>query len=379
MFIIWKGNGILLPIFGFLGAVAGSGVYLALAAKNGTYDGGIATRAMLIGVIAGTWVYIGLIGKTKVRLEVDPQTGAQTMRKVSPSLYFFPVKGWAISVTMMCVAAMFFDLEVDKPSLFDEFSGSAASGGGERSFEAAESWIGRLQGDAEDGNSDQARVLARQFSQSVRGFRNAAVEGGSDRSGSEFRTYCYLNQKTCAFLVRVPGLRKFSADAKDLLHTGAWQAAVSVCEYLDTPPEEIGVGVRGIVLYSGVMVGDANRSRPDVLRKEKALHRFFEGDAKRELHRDLESEHAPEPPEPLPPRVVRSLPTEIRTWTAADGRPLEASLTGFTNDDPPKAMFERVDGKAFAIGLAQFSPASRQEIIAYAPKDSARSSTEKKR
>jgi hypothetical protein len=238
---------------------------------------------------------------------------------------------------------------------------NAARGDGERAFRSAESWLGQLSGEPTAGNTPQAQRLAEQYSAAIETFRSMAIEGSTS---DDFRCYCFLGDKTCAFLVRVPRLRKFTDDAKHTIHAAAWRAAVNVCRDDGLSPRRIGVGVRGISLYSGVMVGSANLRMPDVGRDKDSLISFF---SKPKPDPNTIEPQPGDSPDEETETTHRQLPTVVRTWSAADGRPMEASLRGFTEDSPPRAIFERKDGKTFDIELERFSPASRQEIMSYLP------------
>ena len=92
---------------------------------------------------------------------------------------------------------------------------------------------------------------------SAREFGFSAQEKNSiSLSGDEFLTHCELHEKTCAFIVHVPGLRKFSREGKFALNDLGWVIAQNLlAETGFTEDGELAVGLKGIILYDDIRTG----------------------------------------------------------------------------------------------------------------------------
>ena len=111
------------------------------------------------------------------------------------------------------------------------------------------------------GNSDEARALAKEYSRSLKILRdNLFTKGGQTALGSlegDFLTYCQLNDDSSVFLIHVPELRKFTAEAKQSLADLAWMNAQSVLQAnTRRPPKTVVVGVKGLMFYDVILIGD---------------------------------------------------------------------------------------------------------------------------
>ena len=111
------------------------------------------------------------------------------------------------------------------------------------------------------GNDNDARALAMMYSKGLKTLRdNLFTEGGRTALASmegEFLTYCQLNEDSCVFLVHVPELRKFTSEARQVLAELAWMNAQStVRDNIRPLPKQIVVGVKGLVFYDVILVGD---------------------------------------------------------------------------------------------------------------------------
>jgi Domain of unknown function (DUF4190) len=109
------------------------------------------------------------------------------------------------------------------------------------------------------GNTPEAKALAEKYAQTMKSLREALFtkrkKKGFSLSGGNFVTYCELHEGRCAFVTHVPDYRNFDNDAKDSLAEIAWEAAqVTVSDTLDEG-DELGVGLKGVLVYGSVMVG----------------------------------------------------------------------------------------------------------------------------
>ncbi len=127
-------------------------------------------------------------------------------------------------------------------------------------FRAANRRIG-AQGTGDSGNTADASQLAVQLSKSVSVLRNLNFEQSKEKSfideNDPFRTYCDLRDDQCVFLIHVPELRRFGADAQKSLAQVTWLSAQGLLEKSGKGKSgmRLAVGLRGIAAYSCVLTG----------------------------------------------------------------------------------------------------------------------------
>ncbi|MCE9526500.1 MAG: DUF4190 domain-containing protein [Planctomycetales bacterium] len=146
------------------------------------------------------------------------------------------------------------------------------------------------------GNSPEAKVMAEKYAKTMKTLREAFFtkgKGGPSLSGGNFVTYCELHDGRCAFITHVPEYRKFEGDAKDSLAEIAWQAAqMTVADTLDEG-DELGVGLKGVLLYGKVMVGRVIIAGDE---KRGLDHESKSDEARLEPFFELEPEEMPKDP-----------------------------------------------------------------------------------
>jgi hypothetical protein len=169
------------------------------------------------------------------------------------------------------------------------FNNAAASAGDPaagRLSAAERKIISDSQGVAQ-GNSPEAIALADKYSKIMKSLREALFTEEQKRAVSltdgNFVTYCELRAGKCAFLVHVPSYRNFTDDAKESLAELAWMSAQKAVEGTLKEGDQLGVGLKGTLLYGSVMVGvvpkEGESSDPEDQGTEKdALLPFFEDD-----------------------------------------------------------------------------------------------------
>ena len=271
--IIWKGNAILLPLFACLGPVV-FGIPLGLAADF--IWPAASNYTIWISAILGIWTYIYFFGKGKEVAAVHPHTGQTITTRIKPSLYFIPVNVWAVILTLVIgfigFSASSGDLDRSvKESDADILSGKV------NSLDAADRLLG-IKG--EHGHGTGARELAEVFADGLRKIRSVTIEDKSKfkstSADADFITYCRITEDgKLLFLTRVPGLRKFTKEAKSSIGIAAWRLANSLAEKLEPQPNEIAVGVRGIVAYSEFLIGGIGESPRRVEGDSKTSVREF--------------------------------------------------------------------------------------------------------
>ncbi|MFN0020043.1 MAG: hypothetical protein ACKVP0_17425 [Pirellulaceae bacterium] len=164
------------------------------------------------------------------------------------------------------------------------------------------------------GNTPEAKALAEQYAQTMKTLREAFFtkgKGGPSLSGGNFVTYCELHDGRCAFVTHVPEYRKFEGDAKDSLAEIAWEAAqMTVADTLDEG-DELGVGLKGVVLYGKVMVGRVTIAGDE---KRGLDHESKSDEAKLEPFFELGADELPKDPpikldDPAKPAEVETVPS----------------------------------------------------------------------
>jgi Domain of unknown function (DUF4190) len=190
----------------------------------------------------------------------------------------------------------------------------AANPAKQRMDDAERQIIGNSDG-AAHGNSDEAIRLALKFGRTMKSLREEFFEadkkGAISLTGGNFVTYCELRPGKCVFLVHVPAYRKFTDDAKESLAELAWMTAQRTVAETLQEGDDLGVGMKGTLLYGSVMTGkvssgdDPKAGLVEEDTDDDRLIVFFEGDAE-EPPADTRPADAPpvdnQPAEePLPP------------------------------------------------------------------------------
>lgn len=416
--IIWSGHGILIALFGILGGVVGSMVGAFVANLLGKAESqGIVVPFTMGTAWLGVFLYSRAIAKTKTEVYVDPATGRQVVHKHKNvnTLFFIPPRGWTwivgIIAVQMSVGAWFTSGD-DRP----DYVGQAGGGTGTKLLKAAEAQVGNSNGTPYHGNTPEALQLAE-------GLNNSLQATMKSTSSVRFRTYCQISSYGIAYLVEVPSLRKYNKDSKEFLTRAARAYAVAVSNTAKVRPERVAVAVRGMILYESIEIikmpapGASPDGVPEYLNSGKdseILLPFFDPptplsapgapgvvaaatpapvatDAaaeapKTEASAAPEATPAPVPavapapapappaPAPAPPAPApvtteaQTLPTPMKTWKSADGRPLEASLVRFLPGEPLSGEFKRQDGTVHSIAITMFSEEDQKLLRGMAAK-----------
>ncbi len=112
------------------------------------------------------------------------------------------------------------------------------------------------------GNTASAKSMAAKLSAQLKQADSEMFEWKDGKkpklslSNEKFITHCFVTDTSCAFVVHVPGYRKYEDDAKTALAEIAWMIARSVGEESGLKPDtRLAVGLRGSLLYGAVMTG----------------------------------------------------------------------------------------------------------------------------
>ena len=420
--IIWKGHGILILVFGVIGSlVAGMAVSALFFATHWTWMARLMICAPFWGAAAAIWTYAKTMGKPTEQTLLDPTTRMPVIIRSSHSLFFIPPVPWAVIAAVMAVG-MSFSALIMPASTFED-KGTSSSGPGSSAFDAANRLITSDKGKEAYGNTPDAEKLAAEFAELVKLGRKMGVQAATKSTFSlskgKFLTYCRVNPDSCAFMVHVPDLRKFSQDAKDLIAYIAWATAMDAARSLDPQPKHIAVGIRGAFLYDTVTVGnivaedvdaeDGVEKRHTDSSPEKNLAAFFEAPAATatmprlktaeevaQVERPkavnpnnpaptpeikappVQEKKIPVPENSAPPSVTATppppaapaaptLPTPVREWKDSTGRVLKASLESFTTPAHDTARFKREDGQKFDVPVSRFSDEDQAFISKLVP------------
>ncbi|MEZ0275284.1 MAG: hypothetical protein ACAH88_10295 [Roseimicrobium sp.] len=364
------------------------------------------------------WLYAVTFGRSKEVRVYNRTTGGYEMKLSRHALFFMSAKTWGWIFVAIALAGSVLLPQAPMPKR----SAATVNEPGENTFHEANLAITSGRNGVALGNTKSAIQLATDFSKTLKLLREAGVEKSKKGENAisltkgEFITYCHLTTETCAFLVHVPELRNFSSDAKKFIADAAWHSATAAVLEMPDPPERLAVGIRGVLLYDAILIGDvvsSGRDAEDGIDKrlggsdKEALHPFFAEITKKEVAAGVDDESpgdkpptatppsepspkiatandvsataekapmaaaetkAPEaPPTPAasvpatsPPAEV-ALPTPVRDWRSADGRLLRASLLGF-NESGTSARVKREDGTEFEVALDKFAPEDQEQL-----------------
>jgi hypothetical protein len=109
------------------------------------------------------------------------------------------------------------------------------------------------------GNNEQATKMAADMSKLTKDYRQNAFSRATKISvmdaGDDFRTFCYLQEDECVFLVHVPELRRFKPEAKQALAESAWVLAQGLLGER-AARIRLAVALRGLASYDRVLTGE---------------------------------------------------------------------------------------------------------------------------
>ncbi|WP_395738536.1 hypothetical protein [Prosthecobacter sp.] len=256
--LIWKGHGILILVFGVIGGIATAALTgMLFAATQSVFLGRLAMCAPFWGAAGAIWLYAKTMGKSTERTFLDPATHRPVVITSSHSFFFIPPVPWAVLATIL--ACVFSVLAVVAPSSAFDFKGMLAEARDVSEFDKANHLISMDKGQEAYGNTPEAQQMAVEFAQMVKLGRRLGIQAGKkptiSLSHGKFLTYCRVNADSCAFMVHVPDLRKFSKDAKEYIADVAWTVAMDAALELKPQPKRLAVGIRGALLYDTVIEG----------------------------------------------------------------------------------------------------------------------------
>jgi hypothetical protein len=378
--IIWRGRGILILLAGVAGGVAGDAAAKALGGS------GLAHHWYLVcsiwGAAIAIWIFALTLGRSTERIVLDPKTHQQIRLRNVHSLYGLAGNVWGMLGILVAIFMTF--MAVASPSsLSSDEDREAPAAETNSGFSNANHLISNFNGVEAFGNTAAARNLAQQFSEIVRQGREAGISASKPSTFSlsqgHFLTYCQLDDEKCAFIIHVPDLRHFNQDAKEWLGKLCWAAARDITSQTNPVPKKLAVGVRGSLLYDRVLTGQGpvTDSTPG-----GGQTGTYTGDSSKDALMAFFIPPAPKKPNPPAavaqtqrPDMVRNapvfpagepmpmpLPTPVREWKDASGRPMKASLEKFTTAACDIAQFKREDGNVFEVPVSKFSAEDQRFI-----------------
>lgn len=144
--------------------------------------------------------------------------------------------------------------------------------GAEELSQAAKLIVGSSRG-VSHGNTAEARALAEEVSRGMKIVRLTMFEGGNPDSidmqlltKGDFLVFCQMNEDSCAFLIHVPELRRYTSSAKESIAELAYTTAAKALDSAQKPSiRKLAVATRGNMLYDRVLLGDYSFQSKDPL------------------------------------------------------------------------------------------------------------------
>jgi len=137
---------------------------------------------------------------------------------------------------------------------------------GEAEIFHAEEFIRSFKTEEFDGNTPEAKAMAKDFARLLRVARETAVTASKpelvDYTKGRFLTYCCLKGDSAAFIVHVPGLSNFRPEAKLTLEETAWTLATGLIDRDQPNLKRMALGIKGNMDYSSIVTGTVEAKEP---------------------------------------------------------------------------------------------------------------------
>ena len=150
-----------------------------------------------------------------------------------------------------------------------------------RGLELAEVQLAGAREGFTSGNTPKAKELAKTYSEKLSFLIQETVvekKGDIEKSVDDrVAAYCQLNNDSICFLVKIPGYRHYQDESKQLLADMAWSVGGVTASETELPAgSRLGVGLKGLLFYGAVMVGDEDAESPSISNENKFhLEQFF--------------------------------------------------------------------------------------------------------
>ncbi|MCM8535461.1 MAG: hypothetical protein NE334_05955 [Lentisphaeraceae bacterium] len=155
--------------------------------------------------------------------------------------------------------------------------------GPHKEFDSANNLIAFKRNSTYHGNTSEAKLIAKKFSQQMFKLQAELFTGGKENRAfsmtkEKFLTYCKLDQEKMCLLVHVPQFKRYKGESRDAL----LMLAMTVVHKLipeDRPNLKLAVCLRGSVTYGGVIHGTFG-SKPTLINEfsipKETLYELFE-------------------------------------------------------------------------------------------------------
>ncbi|HEX7261201.1 MAG TPA: DUF4190 domain-containing protein, partial [Luteolibacter sp.] len=118
------------------------------------------------------------------------------------------------------------------------------------------------------GNTAEARKLAAAYASAITSLDALSFT----HTKGNYAVHCELREGKCAFLVYVPGYRKFEKSAKKSLEEMAWLTSQMILSTPAIPPATpLCVALKGDVIFGSVMTGKTGDKEPGETGKDESL------------------------------------------------------------------------------------------------------------
>lgn len=322
-------------------ATPGAAAPLAAATKSGSATSALAVVSLILGAISPIMIcaaFTSLLTATAAivtghiaQVRIRRSAGALTGRGFC--LAGLVLGYLSLLVTVLVLAGIYFRLSgrdsTEPVAVGSHLPGAAALAAAERAVTSDNDGYAL-------GNSAEARELARQFADEMETLDQALftqTDAVFKLSGGHYVTWCELRDDQCAFVVHVPEYRKFEQDAKEALAHLAWGAAQRAVAGRLEPGNDLAVGLKGVVLYGAVMVGQVEHEDED-----SGERLFEEGDDKSQLYPFFIAELAAPATAPFeadPDPITPESHTPTDPLPLASGDPAAATPPGIPPADFP--------------------------------------------
>ena len=381
MLIFWKGRGILIPVFIVFGGLVTFAVGIALDAflfhSNLPF---LHLCTAFAGAVLGAHLCARTVCKTEYQRVIEPGTHRPMLLVRKHTFYFISAPVWPVLVAIIGVvsAGIMGMREASSPlrTVAPEVRQAVDHLQGE-----IEAVLGRHSVDESWGNVPAAKQLAAEFYLSWsnvigKGLNTSDAARPSVVRGLKLRCYCVMTQTQCAFILNALDTEPLGKDATSVLRAAAWMEAPAAVQRLGSSIERITIVIDRVFsdISTRLLNGQADFAEPvadyEALLLSLVQDLPYAGSTSSKPSSDVTgggsvAKHKASPsvakmePKQEP---VSALPTTIRDWKDGTGRPLRASLMGFTTDQKDIGIFNREDGQSFNIPIERFSDADQTFI-----------------
>lgn len=155
----------------------------------------------------------------------------------------------------------------------------------ETAFDAANLKITSSADGTAHGNTDEAKKMAAEYSDTIEKLQQVSFSGGDKNrkfslTGEKFLVHCQLSGDSACFLVHVPQLKGYKDEVRVMLAKIAFTTAKMVTANMQKEkPVKLAVGLRGTLLYGATAIGNSD-AEPKIEQgysvPDETLHPYFQ-------------------------------------------------------------------------------------------------------